>query len=448
MKNGKKLLTMPQAASLLEVKVETVKKYIQEGKIKPVKGNGHRIDKKSIKEFIANVDEENEGKGALFIMRKFLLHHADTIQKSATREHKIYLGGGKFKSEYLDKYQRYHIKVIEELSNNLLYQDLKRGTTVFNKLAENLATDSVKDGLTLEEAVDGIIFLKQAVWKEMKKRGMLEFLTAEDFYQVSLTIGTYCDIIASKIAFVYHDKFVKELEKQKKKVEEAVAVRDQFISAASHELKTPVTSLKVYTQGLEKQIKKGQKETTVKYFKKIDGQVDKLATLIEDLLNVTRLQHGKLEFTMTGFDIQEVLQESVEAIRGTDEKHEFILVGKVGKKVFGDKYRIYQVITNLLTNAIKYSPNADKIVIWTVPKNDRVVVSVEDFGIGISPAQQAKIFQQFYRVTQHEAETFPGMGMGLYIASELIKRHGSTLTVKSKKGKGSTFSFSLPYVEI
>jgi hypothetical protein len=114
--------------------------------------------------------------------------------------------------------------------------------------------------------------------------------------------------------------------------------------------------------------------------------------------------------------------------------------------VFGDKERIGQVITNFITNAIKYSPNADKIILRTEILNNEVRLSVEDFGIGIANDKLAQVFDQFYRVSGNTQHTFPGLGLGLYISAEIITREHGKIWVISEVGLGSTFYFSLPLI--
>lgn len=227
--------------------------------------------------------------------------------------------------------------------------------------------------------------------------------------------------------------------------QQAVSLRDNFISLASHELKTPLTSLKLYIQILNLQsAKHGNKEYS-HYYEKIDTQLDKLTMLIGDLLNVSKLQHGKLEFRNEYFYLPELVKEAVEVAQATTRKHKIFVAGTVEKKVFADRYRIYQVLTNLLTNAIKYSPKADKIIVKLKPQAEYVVVTIKDFGIGIDSEHKSKIFGQFYRIDTPEERTYPGLGMGLFISNEIVKSHGGSFSVRSKKGKGSEFSFTLPY---
>jgi signal transduction histidine kinase len=225
----------------------------------------------------------------------------------------------------------------------------------------------------------------------------------------------------------------------------AIGIRDDFISIASHELKTPLTSLKMYTQVLHKQLaRKGEKSLTA-YLAKMDAQLNKLTALIGDLLNVSKIELGQLPFQDEMFDVNEVVKETVEQMQLTTTKHTIRIEGMIPQPVWGDKDRIGQVLTNLLSNALKYSPDADTVLVRLTPEQDVAVVTVQDFGIGIAKEHQSKIFTRFYRVNDPKEKTYPGLGIGLYIANEIIKRHGGTMTVISEKGKGSQFSFTLPY---
>jgi PAS domain S-box-containing protein len=220
--------------------------------------------------------------------------------------------------------------------------------------------------------------------------------------------------------------------------------KDDFIGIASHELKTPVTSIKAYTQVLEKMLlKKGDTREAV-MINRMDGQLNRLTSLIGDLLDVTKINSGKLQFNDRDFDFNVLVKELVEDLQRTTAKHkleENILPTGI---VFGDKERVGQVITNLITNAIKYSPQADRIIIHTRVKNNEVNLCVQDFGIGIEEDKLDKVFEQFYRVSGDMQHTFPGLGLGLYISSEIIKREGGRIWVTSKQGEGSTFCFALP----
>jgi signal transduction histidine kinase len=173
-------------------------------------------------------------------------------------------------------------------------------------------------------------------------------------------------------------------------------------------------------------------------------QINKLTSLIEDLLDTTRMEGGKLKFNESIFSLDDLTQEVIEEVERTTQKHSIHLIGETSKKVFADKDRVGQVIINLLTNAIKYSPNSDKVIVKLSEDKGQVTIRVQDFGVGISKQDLKHVFDRFYRETGNKQETFPGLGLGLYISSEIISRHKGKIWVESEKGKGSTFCFSLP----
>jgi PAS domain S-box-containing protein len=686
-------------------------------------------------------------------IKQFLLKNILPILSLATDNHIKYLGKENYRNKFIKKYRKSHKEVVENIAEHLEDTDIEKGSKVFEKLGVKIAKESVRIGLTIEEAVNGIIFLKQAIWGKLRHQELLK-LSAEDFYQLSKASGIFCDIISSKIAFTYHSehskllnrelefrkenesklklsesrfrvlvegvkdyaifmidmngkitswnhgatrilgyradevigkhyaifrfdknkmqksrqeievvkkkgqfqeiaqrrrkdgtiiwadvlttkvyenshlrgfakiirditnqkyeeenlkylseaskvlsssldykttletiaqlavpkvadwcsidivnekgkikqialahknprkiKWAKELRKKYppdknsktglinviktgkpefypvisdellkaaskdeehyklvkhigftsamivplfrkdkcigaitfvstetkrnytrrdleiaknlsiraslalenaqlfKASQDAVNLRDNFISVASHELKTPVTSVKIFAQVLKKHSEQIGDEKAVNYLNKMENQIDKLTELIYDLLNVSRIQAGRIKYRQQKFNFDDFIKEIVEVLQSTETKHVLLLKGGTKAIVNGDKERIGQVINNLVANATKYSPSNDKVIISTKRVDGQVVVSVKDFGIGIQKSHQHKIFERFYRVFDSTDKTFPGLGLGLYIASEIVKRHGGKLWVKSNVGKGSTFYFSLPVIK-
>ena len=176
----------------------------------------------------------------------------------------------------------------------------------------------------------------------------------------------------------------------------------------------------------------------------MDMQINRLTSLIGDLLDVTKIQTGRIQFNDDYFDFNELVKEIVEELQPTSLKHTIITQISNAGVVFADKHRIGQVITNLITNAVKYSPHADKIVVRSGLEGQHVQLCVQDFGIGIPDDKKDKVFEQFYRVRGDKQHTFPGLGLGLYISSEIVKREGGEIWVTSVEDEGSTFCFSLP----
>jgi len=220
--------------------------------------------------------------------------------------------------------------------------------------------------------------------------------------------------------------------------------KDEFISIASHELKTPLTSIKAYNQILEKIIKEIGDRRAKLYIERTGRYIDELSSLITDLLDVSKIQSGKLQFNLSRFDFDELVENSAEEAQLTANRHAIVVSGKIRQKIVGDRHRLQQVMNNLLNNAVKYSPGKDKVII-RVGKTDRFVkVAIKDYGIGIPKIKQKKIFERFYRVDT-TAQHFSGLGIGLYISAEIVRRHGGKIWVVSKQGYGSTFYFTLPF---
>ena len=230
-----------------------------------------------------------------------------------------------------------------------------------------------------------------------------------------------------------------------RQAQNATKLRDEFISIASHELRTPVTSLKVYTQVIAQHMRKRKADSELPYIEKIDKQLDKLTKLIEDLLNISRMKVGKLRFEESTFSMAGLVKEIVEAVQPTLRKHTLNLDIQHDAYILGDRDRVGQIIINLITNAIKYSPQGDKVIIAiTTTDNQQCLVSVQDFGIGIDKKHIAKIFNRFYQVHDKDGNAFIGLGIGLYLSQQIAQRHGGQIIVDSVKGQGSIFSLLLP----
>lgn len=226
----------------------------------------------------------------------------------------------------------------------------------------------------------------------------------------------------------------KELEERK----------DDFVNMASHELKTPLTSMMLYIEGLALSLKKHDERRLQKTLSGIKQQAIRLQELVNSLLDVSRLQTGKLVFIKEDFRLDELIREAVDALQNTSDSKKIIFKNKIPHIVYGDRFRINQVLTNLLTNALKYSPDGKNIIVSVKSEKTNVTISVRDYGIGIAKEQQRKIFDRLYQVTDSESKTYPGLGMGLYISREIIKRHRGKIWVESEIGKGSTFFFTIP----
>lgn len=230
----------------------------------------------------------------------------------------------------------------------------------------------------------------------------------------------------------------------RKKVENSLKSRDEFISIVSHELKTPVTSLKLQFQMIRRGIEKGVIPTPEKFIKIINmslSEVERLSSLIEDLLDASRVQLGKLKYYFQEEDIVALVKDVIDR-SSEDIKARIVLETIEEAKIVCDKLRIEQVILNLLDNALKYAPD-DEIKIKVYKDEKGVSISVSDKGIGIDPKYHKMIFERFESRAPERAVS--GLGLGLYITREIVHEHGGSIVVHSELGKGATFLVHLPY---
>ncbi|MEO7314928.1 MAG: PAS domain S-box protein [Ginsengibacter sp.] len=218
--------------------------------------------------------------------------------------------------------------------------------------------------------------------------------------------------------------------------------KDEFIAIASHELKTPLTTAKAYIQLLEMDMKETNNEALI-YAQKAGVAIERLNDLIRELLDVSQIQNGELDLNITSFNFNSLVRDAVESIQCISFDHQIILTGEINDPVTGDKKGLQQVIVNLLNNAVKYSPESRNVYINIEEEKGLVKVSVKDLGIGIRKQSLEKIFERYYREEQRSLR-FQGLGIGLFISFEIIRRHLGKIWAESEVGQGSTFYFTIP----
>ena len=243
--------------------------------------------------------------------------------------------------------------------------------------------------------------------------------------ELSKWIGTSTDM---------HEQI--SLEKQK----------DEFLNLASHELKTPLTTIIAYTELLKEMPVVGEDKTAKGFLEKSLKNQMRLHELMTDLLDVTRIQSGKLELKFSEIDYRTLIQQSVENMSYIFTNHKLIFESDISDVVPVDETRIEQVITNLVSNAVKYSSGSDKVLVKVKKEGDMLVTSVKDYGIGIPKNKQNYIFKRFYRVDDTDTGA-SGLGIGLYISAQLVRAHNGKIWLESEVGKGSTFYFSIPLIK-
>lgn len=222
--------------------------------------------------------------------------------------------------------------------------------------------------------------------------------------------------------------------------------KDDFISIATHELKTPITVIKASAQVLQRVNIEGASPMVKKYLQKIEEQAEKLIQLAALLLDVSHIRSDKLALNFEEFDLSELVAETVEDFRMLQKKHDIKIEELCTCTVNADKVKITQVLTNLLSNAIKYSPETNSIIVRVFPDpiSQTVTVSVQDFGIGIPFEEQNKIFKRFSRTNLVGEKNISGSGLGLYISAEIVRKHKGQIWFESEQNKGAKFFFSIP----
>lgn len=220
--------------------------------------------------------------------------------------------------------------------------------------------------------------------------------------------------------------------------------KNDFIGMVSHELKTPITSLSAIIQVSHAKLKNSEDKFLATAMAKAEAQVRRMTTMINGFLDISRLESGKIIIKKQVFDIGELMHEVIDEIRLTNRTHELKLNACVNTDIYADRDKISSVISNLVSNAVKYSAESTSVTISCSASENEVTVSVTDEGIGIDTPNKGKIFDRYYRVESSSTLHISGFGIGLYLSAEIVERHGGKIWVESDPGKGSSFHFSLP----
>jgi two-component system, chemotaxis family, CheB/CheR fusion protein len=240
-----------------------------------------------------------------------------------------------------------------------------------------------------------------------------------------------------KMLFIFQD--VSDIEQLK----ELNTLKDQFIGMASHELKTPLTAIVAYVQLLDMQLGMDKEKKYKPIVEKIDHQVTRLRALVEALLDLNLIQTGNLSYRMEPLDLCSVTREWKENYEIVHPNLRINLDLSPNCFIVADRYRIEQVLNNLVSNAFKYSPGKEEVALRVKDDKNRILIEVQDEGIGIPHDKMSDLFKKFSRV-KASADRFTGLGLGLFIAKEIVKNHGGSINVKSEPGQGSTFTVTLP----
>ena len=333
----------------------------------------------------------------------------------------------------------FDIITILESDGKILYQspalETNLGYKPKERIGKNILTDSIahpEDKHLMESFFNEILKSTDtpinAEFRLQHKNGSYKIIEARGINQLT-------DPRVQGLIITYRDVTLQKAQEKQK---------DEFISIASHELKTPVATIKAYTEILMNYFHRNNDSKAKEYLSKLESQIDKITSLIHELLDVTMITEGRIEFKKESYEINKLITEVCGDMQSTTKKHNLIL--RLGKETIlqGDRNRTGQVLTNLLSNAIKYSPDHNKIIIKTFVSKKEIKIGVIDYGIGIEKVMREKIFERFIRITSNDINTYPGIGLGLFIAHEMVERQGGKIWVENNKEKGSKFYFTLP----
>lgn len=258
-------------------------------------------------------------------------------------------------------------------------------------------------------------------------------------------LTTYNDMTERKQLEADRERLFAAEQAARAEAEAAVQVREQFLSIASHELRTPLTALIGFVHLLPTAVENPDRASSLAV--RITRQAQRLDTLIDQMLDVSRLQRGQFAIEPQPIDLTDLIQQAVEAFRalhGPDTRHPLELhQPDAAVLVLGDPERLEQVLQNLLSNAVKYSPQGGPVQVRVATTATDAIVEVVDQGLGIPEADQARLFEAFYRA-QNVDRTSSGFGLGLHIVREIVQRHAGRIEIESLEGQGSTFRVVLP----
>ncbi len=226
---------------------------------------------------------------------------------------------------------------------------------------------------------------------------------------------------------------------------EAEQLKTTFISIISHELKTPVSLIKGYAGTLRREDARWDSRTVQESLTVIEEEADRLTGLIENLLDASRLQAGALKLNLSDVALDKLAAQLADKFRTQTDRHTFVVEFPPDfPPVRGDEERLRQVISNLLSNAIKYSPGGGAIQVKGRVEPERVIVAVNDEGMGLPTEELEKVFERFYRADTAATKRAQGAGLGLFLAKAVVEAHGGQIWAASEAGRGATFSFSIP----
>jgi PAS domain S-box-containing protein len=341
--------------------------------------------------------------------------------------------------------------VVESMSEGVVMTDDKGELVVFNPAAKEML------GLQKDE-----IFDRQRLVSYFKDKGLEYFSNNKKFKGKILKTDIHVEYPFPRILqceqLIIQDSAKNEsgrlmVLRDVTKEREIEKMKSDFVSTVSHELRTPLAAIRGSTENILDGITGGINEIQRECLEIIKRNIDRLSRLINDLLDISRIESGRLELHRKHHVDMKLLVDDVIKLLGASAQTKGILLTTVidrdvQTQVYADPDKITQVLTNLVSNAIKFTPSGGRIIIQVKKNNNLLQVDVIDTGKGIPPSELNRIFDKFYQIRQAtDAQGVKGTGLGLPISNGIIQKHGGKMWVESQLGKGSKFSFTLPYNE-
>jgi signal transduction histidine kinase len=362
--------------------------------------------------------------------------------------------------------------IIGSMAEGLLITDARGAITLLNYSAQHLLTQAQIDlqqdiplrSMALTSDVPWLDKLAEIIDKALAGETVMnqEFIAGEIGESVPLTLSiSAAPLHEANELQLYPIGVVAVLNDitSNKQIEK---LKDEFVSVVSHELRTPLTSIKGFTQHLirriDRRLRKAHQEQNniasagdlpesydLRSLHIVQSQTEHLERLVNDLLDLSRVQWGNLNLQYTSFFLADVLAECVHSAQVSADQHTIYLDIQVqDTKILADQTRIGQVIGNILDNAVKYSPNGGQVTVQLGDLDGDYLVNITDQGIGINPVYLDHIFERFYRLRNSASRQYSGIGLGLYVTRAIIESHGGRIWVTNNQGVGCTFSFTLP----
>jgi len=362
--------------------------------------------------------------------------------------------------------------IISSMAEGLLITDARGAITLLNYSAQHLLTQAQIDlqqdiplrSLALTSDVPWLDKLAEIIDRALAGETVMnqEIIAGEIRESVPLTLSiSAAPLHESNQLQLYPIGVVAVLNDitSNKQIEK---LKDEFVSVVSHELRTPLTSIKGFTQHLirriDRRLRKAHQEQNniasagdlpesydLRSLHIVQSQTEHLERLVNDLLDLSRVQWGNLNLQYTSFFLADVLAECVHSAQVSAEQHTIYLDIQVqDTKILADQTRMGQIIGNILDNAVKYSPNGGQVTVQLGDLDGDYLVNITDQGIGINPVYLDHIFERFYRLRNSASRQYSGIGLGLYVTRAIIERHGGRIWVTNNQGVGCTFSFTLP----